>query len=515
MRLRTIARSVVFRAAAFAACASLVDCTPRESGRHGAAADAPIEMMVASDPETLDPRYATDAVGLRTTRLVHAGLVRLDPDTLEPKPYAASDWRWVGPLTLRVALRDDVRFHSGARLTADDVVATIRAIRSPKVGSRHAGIFDALADATADGPSAVVFRLARPHATLLTDLEVPILRADEAASPPAPDGSLDGLGPYVVEGTARGEVRLEPAAHGVLPEPARAILLRTVHDENTRALRLEASRADVALNLISPMLLPALDGVPGLTVRARQGANLTYMVVDEARAPLDDPDVRRAISLAIDRAMLCRTLFDGHAHPATGLIAPAHWAHAALGHDAPFPFDPARARSLLANVARRGSEGRIRLSLLTSTERLRGDVARTIAQELGEAGLDVTVIPLELGTLLARLTAGNFDLAILQLPEMTEPNVLRFFLHSAFVPPAGANRGRVHDPLLDAALDEGDRVSDPAARRAIYARVEAREREELHVVPLWYEDQVAVVSERASAFTPSAEGRWLGLASIP
>src|SRR5262249_28229848 len=147
------------------------------------------------------------------------------------------------------------------------------------------------------------------------------------------------------------------------------------------------------------------------------------------------------------------------------------------------------------------------LTLLTSTERLRGDVARTIAQELGqtlgERGFDVTVIPLELGTLLARLTAGNLDLAVLQLPEMTEPNVLRHFLHSAFVPPAGANRGRVHDPVLDAALDEGDRVSDPAARRAIYARVEAREREELHIVPLWYEDQIAVVSERASSFMPS------------
>ena len=46
----------------------------------------PIEMLVANDAETLDPRYAADLVGLRATRLVHAGLVRLDPDTLAPAP---------------------------------------------------------------------------------------------------------------------------------------------------------------------------------------------------------------------------------------------------------------------------------------------------------------------------------------------------------------------------------------------------------------------------------------------
>src|SRR5580658_163919 len=136
----SILRRAIASTSAAVACASLVQCAPREHAGHraGPAAEAPIEMMVANDPETLDPRYATDAVGLRTTRLVHAGLVRLDPDTLEPKAYAASGWRWIDPLTLRVELREDVRFHSGAPLTADDVVGTVRALRSPEVGSRHA-----------------------------------------------------------------------------------------------------------------------------------------------------------------------------------------------------------------------------------------------------------------------------------------------------------------------------------------------------------------------------------------
>lgn len=467
-------------------------------------------MLLANDPETLDPRYATDAVGLRATRLVHAGLVRLDPDTLAPVPYLARGWRWLDPLTLRVELREDVRFHSGAPFGADDVVETLRAFASPKVGSRHASVIDAIAEAHADGPHAVVVRLARPHGTLLTDLELPVLRADQAASPPAPDGSLDGLGPYRVARAARGEVDLEPAEGGALPRPQHGVVLRVVHDENARALRLEAGRADVALNLISPTLLPALAAEPGLAVASRPGANLTYMVVEEDHPPLGDPEFRRALSDAIDRAGICASLLAGHAQPAGDLIAPAQWAHAG---GAPLPFDPAAARERFARLGPR--PGLTRLTLLTSTERLRGDIARYIAQSLGDAGLPVDVVPLELGTLIARLNAGDFDLAILQLPEMSEPNVLRRFLHHASIPPAGANRGRARDPRLDALLDEGDRVADPEARRAIYARLEAVQRDALHLVPLWYEDQVVVTSARARGFSPSAEGRWLGLATLP
>jgi peptide/nickel transport system substrate-binding protein len=469
-------------------------------------------MLVASDPETLDPRYVVDSVGMRTTRLVHAGLVRLAPDTLAPEPYVASSWRWIDPLTLRVELRDGVRFHSGAPVRAEDVAATLRAFASPQVASRHARVIEPIASAEPEGERALVVRLARPHATLLSDLEIPILRADQAASPPAPEGTLDGLGPYAVAHVARGEVLLVPADTGVLPRPSHALELRTVHDENARALRLQAGRADVAVNLVSPALLPALAGQPGLAVASRPGANLTYLVANEERAPLGDTRVRHAISLGIDRAMLCATLFDGRAHPAGGLIAPASWAHADVP---PLPFDPAAARALLAQAMGVAAASRMHLTLLTSTERLRGDVARVVAQELADVGVEVEVVPLELGTMIARLNAGDFDLASLQLPEMTEPNVLRVFLHGRYVPPAGNNRGRVRDDTLDALLDEGDSVVDPQARRAIYARLEAHEREAMHLVPLWYEDQVVVTSERARAFLPSAEGRWLGVASLP
>jgi peptide/nickel transport system substrate-binding protein len=464
-------------------------------------------MLVPTDAETLDPRYATDAVALRATRLLHAGLVRLDPDTLEPRPYLARSWQWLDARNLRVELRDDVRFHSGAKLGPSDVVATLRAFASKEVGSRHARVVDAIGDAEADGEHAVKIHLKRAHATLLTDLELPVLRADEAASSPRPDGSLDGTGPFVVERREPGAIVFAPARFGALPEPAHRVALRTVHDENARALRMHAGRADLVVNGFSPTLLPALENVPGLTVAARPGANLTYLLARADRGPLADARVRSALSSAIDRERIARTLLSSRAIAARTLLPPSHWAYTPAD---PLPFDPDRARRLLAEAGMPS----LHLTLLTSTDRLRGTIARTLSQELAAVGIDLEVIPLELGTMIARLAAGDFELATLQMPELTEPNVLRVFLHSSSIPPAGANRGRLRDADLDRLLDEGAATNDVAERRAVYASLERLVRERALFVPLWHEDQVTVASARAASFRPSAEGRWLDLAFL-
>jgi len=464
-------------------------------------------MLVPTDAETLDPRHATDAVALRATRLLHAGLARLDPDTLEPKPYLAKQWTWLDARTVRVELRPDVHFHSGALFTARDVSASIAAFASPRIGSRHARVVEAIRGIEVVSDLVLLIHLDHPHATVLTDLEVPILRADEAFSPPRPDGSLDGLGPYQVARRGPGEIELAPATGGVSPAPARSVTLRTIHDENARALRMHAGRADVVVNGFSPTLLPALEHAPGITVNARRGANLTYLLARTDRGPLADVRVRRALATAIDRERVASTLLAGRAQVASTLLPPEHWAYTPAP---PWPADRIAARASLAEV----HPGRLHLTLLTSTDRLRGTIARFLAQELAELGADVEVVPLELGTLIGRLGAGDFELATLQLPELTEPNVLRVFLHSSSIPPEGANRGRVRDAEVDRLLDEGETTPDPAARKLLYAALEKRIRDEALLIPLWHEDQIAVVSERAKAFVPSAEGRWLGLADL-
>jgi len=472
----------------------------------------PLEVLVSQAPETLDPRYATDAVGLRTTRLVHAGLFGLEAETLAPVPLLAESYRFEGPLELHVKLRENVRFHGGKALDSADVVATLRAFVNPKVASRHAKVLETIASVDAEGPHGVKIVLAKPHATLLTDLEIPILRADQAASAPAPDGTLDGLGPFRVARIGEGVVELVPDDTRAVPMPKHAVTLRAVRDENARALRLHAGSADIVQNGFSPVLLPSFSDVragTGLTVVTRPGVSLTYVLPRCDRGVMQDVRVRRAVSLAMDRELVARTLFAGHAKPAGTLLPEGHWARPRIAEAE--KRDLAKARALVAEANAQGAH----VSLLVSTDRSRKVLARVLAAELEEAGFVVEIVPLELGTMLARLGAGDFELAMLQLPELIEPNVLRTFLHGELVPPRGSNRGRVRDANLDALLDEGDATLDVDARTVAYAKLEALIRFNAYVLPLVHEDHVAVVSERARAYVPNRDGRFGNLVSLP
>ena len=482
---------------------ALVSCggTPADSHRA-------IEVLVSTPPQTLDPRFVTDAVGMRITRLVHAGLVHLDAATLAPLPSAAKELHFTDDRTLVVTLRDDVRFASGAPFESADVCATLEAIADPQLASPHRVLVASLASCAPDGPKRLILRLAEPRATLLTDLEIPILRRDQARSAPQPAGALDGLGPYKLVRVEDDSVLLAARDFGVVPKPAHDVEVRVVRDENARAVRLLAGRADVLPNGVSPPLLDAL-AKEGEIVNGRPGANLTYLVIND-EMPIFMALQRRGLASAIDRDLLARTLLGGHATVAESFLPRSSFAFAAI--DPPIVFDPSAARAALAPIGARP------LQLLTSTDRARVLMARAIAQMLGDVGLVVDVVPLDLGVLLARLGQGDFELAILQIPELTEPNLLRWFFHSASIPTAGgagANRARYRNHDVDGWLDEAARSTDIDRRRALYAQILGQMGRDLPVVPLFHEEQIAVVSPRAKSFVLSAEGRWAALADVP
>jgi peptide/nickel transport system substrate-binding protein len=485
--------------------AATLMATACSKGPSGAPTERPIEVVVQTEAQTLDPRFATRSLDVKITRLVHAGLFGLDPVTLEPIPLAAESFEWQNPATLRVTLRAAVRFHGGRALAPEDVCATLAAVRDPALGSPQRSVVDAIGSCEADGEHALVLRLDRPRATVLTDLEIPILRADEAHAPPRADGDLDGLGPFTIASVSPGEVTLAPAATSAFARPRHAVVVRTVRDENARVQRLLTGRSDVAPNSVSPPLLPAIAGRSGLEVVSRTGANVTYLLFQNDRPVFRDIERRRAVSAAIDRASIVRTLLAGRATVAVGLLPPGPWATP--------PADgmpqPKAAPGALRNLPR--------VELLSSTDRPRVTLARAVAQMLGDAGLDVAVVPLDLGVMLARLDAGDFDLAMLQIPELTEPNVLSWFFHPRGVPGEGGqgrNRARYRSPVAATLLDEGATIADRASRRGFYGLLAYQMASDLPVVPLWHEDQVAVVSERARGFSPSAEGHWLSLARL-
>lgn len=80
-----------------------------------------VEVVVPSDPLSLDRRFSVDVHGMRLSRLVHLTLTRPDPTTLEPTAALAETVHWEKGAVV-VTLPKDARFHDGSRLTARDVL---------------------------------------------------------------------------------------------------------------------------------------------------------------------------------------------------------------------------------------------------------------------------------------------------------------------------------------------------------------------------------------------------------
>ncbi|NRA34701.1 MAG: ABC transporter substrate-binding protein [Polyangiaceae bacterium] len=482
--------------------------SPACDGADGGA-DRPLEMVIPNDITSADPRFTIRGYDVKLSRLVHAGLVGLHPSTLEPVPLVAKSWQAPDERTLVMQLRPGLRFHSGAKLEPEDVCATIRALQEPSLGSPHRAVVRSIGSCQPEPPLGLRIVLMEARATLLTDLEVPILRRDQAAIlPERLSAPLDGLGPYRIGKMSPGEVQLEPSGNGPLPKPARRLVVRTVHDANARALRLLVGKSDIAPNAISPVLLPSLVGRDGLEVTSRPGANVSYLLLQNERPPLDRLEVRRALSAAIDRRSITRYLFADMAQPAAGIFPAEHWA--APDSLVVPQFSPDQARSVLSGLPE--------LTLYTSTDRARVTVARAMAQMLEDAGATVRVVPLDLGVLLHRVDTGEYELASLQFPELTEPNILKWFFHPSGVPGEGGegkNRARYRSTVVGRLLDQASEVSDRRQRQQAYFQVAQEMAQDLPVIPLWHEDQVAVVSKRAKGFRLSAEGRWLAVAALP
>jgi peptide/nickel transport system substrate-binding protein len=478
--------------------------------------------LIPRDVQEIDPRFSGDAYGHKLSRLLFASLVTIDSNTLEVIPDLAEQVAIISPTLYRASLRPDLRFGDGSVLDATDVAATYRSVVDPGMGSRYARTYQRIARLEIVDPRTIDFHLNGPHATFMTDLELPVMRAeDEHRHVGQLGGTLPvGAGPYRLLARSEGRIELAPNRHwyGGRPRFPRVRML-VVHDDNTRALRLLAGAADLALNAIPPLLLPLFEADSRFTVRSAPGVGTAYVGLNLEAPALRDVRVRQALAHGIDRVRLMRAKLGNRARLARGWIVPGHWA---FDEGTPeYAYDPDKARALLREAGRAlagdvsDEPSRLHLTLRCGSDRSRQSIARALAAMWAEIGVDVEIRPSEVATLIADLNRGRFELTMLEVPEVVEPHVLSFFFGSDHVPGAGregANRWRLRSPQLDRALESGRAQVDREARKAAYRDVQRILAAELPIIPLWHEDVVAVESPRALGFRVPRLGRFDPLA---
>ncbi|MDH3729307.1 MAG: ABC transporter substrate-binding protein, partial [Myxococcales bacterium] len=133
-------------------------------------------VVLPRDAEQLDPRFVADPYGLRVSRLLFASLITIDPRTLEVIPDLAESVVSLSPTEYEVRLKRGLRFSNGSPLDAEDVAATFRGVVDPELKSRYAHTYRRIQNIEILDAQTLRFVLREPHATFLTDLELPIVQ---------------------------------------------------------------------------------------------------------------------------------------------------------------------------------------------------------------------------------------------------------------------------------------------------------------------------------------------------
>lgn len=391
-----------------------------------------------ADLQSINPIVTVHPLASQVQRhVLFTTLVRYD-SLLRPRPYLARDWTWSADRrTLTLQLRDDVRWHDGRPTTSADVAFTLAAARDTANGYPR---LDEIACVTAARPTgrwSLALAFCRPQPALpdvLAELAIlPAHRAPRRAAA-ASDFERDpvGNGPFrfvAHEPNRRWVFEANPDFPAELGgRPAIDRLVIVVVDEATTKLAGLVS-GELHFAGILPMHASIVRRTPGLAVRDYQ-AMVTYgLFWNTARAPFDDPALRRALTTALDRRQLVEAYLYGFGRVAHGPVPPEHPLAAAVDS---LPYDRAAAgRALDALGWRLGLDGvrsraGRRLAFTLTTVGTADNMLEQLVQaDLRAVGVDVRIRQLELGAFLAAASGAARDYDAL-VTGFTVDNTLGF-----------------------------------------------------------------------------------------
>jgi peptide/nickel transport system substrate-binding protein len=389
----------------------------------------------ATDLDSANPLTSVDAWTNEILRFaLFTPLVRHGED-LDYEPYLAESWDMLGDTAVVFRIRRGVRWHDGAPTTAHDVLFTFQRAVDPATGFPNAGYFAHWTHGEVIDSFTIRFRLT-PHAEPLAGWpSTPIVPHHLLADiPPAElrhapfNRAPVGNGPFVFV-SRRPNDRWVFAANPDFPEELGGrplldrLIWRVVPDATAQMTELRVGNADLILQP-RPEQVETLSRREDLHLVEKASRQFAFIAWNGARPPLDDPRVRRALAMGIDRDRILQGLRKGLGSPAVGPIMPFHWAYDE-GLD-PLPHDPAAAAELLASAGLRDRDGSGRLQnpdgstvdielKFPAGSDFHRDVAEAVRADLAGLGIRATTRPTEIATLFADVTSPDrrFDAALL------------------------------------------------------------------------------------------------------
>ncbi len=366
-----------------------------------AAAESQITIVQPAEATTMDPGRSTQVLTVNYFVNLYDTLTRWDAE-LKLQPGLATAWKNVNETTWEFTLRRGVKFHDGAALTADDVKATLdRNMTTGKtvvqsgfatIESVHVVPPSTIRIMTKKPDPLIPVRMAQMGAQILPARLVTDEGVKELARKPV------GTGAYRFVEWVKDERLVMQANRDWWGWDGRApaferVVWKPIPDDFPRLVALERGDADVITNVPPDRIKAIENGKTTRIVTAPSTRTVTFWL-NTTEPPLGDKRVRQALHHALDVPSLIRNLYAGQGTPFSGGLADTDFGYnPALK---PYPYDPARARELLAQA---GVASGYEITLFAGSGTMVNDkhLLEAIADMWSKVGLKPRVQMMEMG----------------------------------------------------------------------------------------------------------------------
>ncbi len=456
---------------------------------HSTAATPPNVLVVGqiAEPKSLDPHGVTAVNDFRILMNVYDGLVRYKEGALDVEPALAKSWTISNDgLEYVFQLRKGIHFHDGSPLNAEAVVFNFQRMLDEDHPYHHTGpfplsfFFSQVDSVEAIDEYSIKFTLSEPFAPLLSNLAYPtgLIVSPAAVKEHEKDFGRhpSGTGPFRFEewraNTRVVLTRNDDYWDGVTSLDA--VVFRPITDANTRVAEMLSGGIDLMVE-VPPDNVGHFKADSSYEVFEQAGPHLWFLILNMKEGPFTDQRVRQAVNYAIDKESLVRDVLQGTAAVAAGPTPPAFsWAY--NDELIPYPYDPEKARALLAEAGAQGAQLTFYVTEGGSGMLDPLSMGAAIQADLAEIGLRVNIETYEWNTFLGRVNPGlegKADMA--QMAWMTnDPDTLPFLAlrTEAWPEHGGFNSGYYSNPEVDELLARARQSTDQDERAALYRKMQ-------------------------------------------
>jgi peptide/nickel transport system substrate-binding protein len=484
------------------------------TGATSAQAPGTLVVGLVAEPVNLDPAQVTDLNSNRVGRRIVETLVTFPDESTQIVPGLAESWA-VSKDGLRYTfkLRKGVTFHDGTPFDAAAVKFSIERQIDPEHPAAKLGkypfsnyFFGNVKAVEVVDPATVEFVLKEPRASFLAILSA---AAASIVSPTAvkkfgADYALQpvGTGPFKYVAWDRGQrVVLEKnSSYWKYPVKVDRVVYRPIVEDQARLTELLTGNLDLMVGT-PPDFVAQLEKNANVTLLRQVGAHVWYLGINNQKKPLEDRRVRQALNYAVNKEAIVRDVLKGTGSMSSGPVLPGTW-----GADTglkPYPYDPARAKKLLAEAGYPNGFATT-LWVPESGSGMQSPVAMAtvIQSNLKAIGVNAALQTFEWGAFIAKLRSREQELfALSWMAGNEDPDMVMYpLLHSSQWSPNGPNRALYKNDKFDELLHQARLTTDQAKRSELYRQAQRILADDPPWIFIDHEIQTAAHTKRVQGF---------------